>query len=75
MSDAMIQILAQIGTLPQKERAAIAHAVLQTLEPEDPDAEAEWDQELVARADSIRRGEAVGVPADEVYAALRKRLS
>jgi putative addiction module component (TIGR02574 family) len=75
MSEVMTRILEQIDALPNNERAAIAHAVLLSLEPEDPDAEAEWDAELVARAESIRNGEAVGIPAEQGIAELRKRLS
>ena len=43
MSDAVAQIVAQLNTLSQQERAALAHAVLLSLEPEDPDAEDAWD--------------------------------
>jgi len=72
MTDAVAQIVAQLGGLSQQERAALAQAVLLSLEPEDPDAEAAWDEELVRRADRIRRGEATGIPADQVFAGWRR---
>jgi hypothetical protein len=41
----------------------------------DEDAEAAWDAELATRADEIRKGKAAGIPAERVFADLRKKLS
>jgi hypothetical protein len=72
MSETVARMIAQLGELTEPERAALAYAALLTLEPEDPDVETAWDEELVRRADRIRRGEAVGIPAEEVFAAWRR---
>ena len=75
MSEAVAQIVAQISSLSQQERAALAHAVLLSLEPEDPDAEAAWENELARRAGRIRNGEATGIPAEQVFAEWRRGRS
>lgn len=56
MSEAVAQIIAQLGRLTLQERAAQARAVLLSLEPEGPGAEAAWDEELARRAARIRNG-------------------
>jgi putative addiction module component (TIGR02574 family) len=75
MSEAVAQIVAQLGTLSQQERAELAHAVLLTLEPEDPGAEEAWNRELARRVADIRSGHAVGVPAEQVIADWRRDRS
>lgn len=75
MSETVAQIVAQLGGLSQQERAALAHAVLLSLEPEDPDAEEAWDKELARRAARIRNGEATGIPAEQVFADWRRGRS
>lgn len=72
MSEEVARIVTQLGGLSQEERTALAHAVLLSMEPEDPDAEAAWDEELVRRADRIRSGQATGVPAEQVFAEPRR---
>ena len=75
MSETVVQIVAQLGALSRQDRAALAHAVLLSLEPEDSDADEAWDKELVRRADRIRNGEARGIPAEEVFADWRRGRS
>jgi putative addiction module component (TIGR02574 family) len=72
MSEAVTQILGQIRGLSHQERVAVAHAVLQTLEPEDPDVEEAWMEEIIKRVARIESGETVGIPEEEVYAEWRK---
>ena len=64
----------QLGSLPQPERAELAHFLLQTLEPEDEGVEAAWAAEVARRVAQIRSGEAVGQPAEEVFAELREQF-
>jgi putative addiction module component (TIGR02574 family) len=63
---------AQLGSLPEPERAELAHFLLDTLDAIDADAEAAWDTELGRRAEEIRSGTASGKPADQVFAKLRE---
>jgi len=72
MSEVVAQIVAQLGALSQQERAELAHAVLLSMEPEDPDAEEAWNQELARRAARIQSGEATGIPAEQVFADWRR---
>jgi putative addiction module component (TIGR02574 family) len=62
----------QLGSLPQQERAELAHFLLLTLEPEDEAVEAAWAAEVARRVAQIRSGDAVGRPADEVFAEPRE---
>lgn len=72
MSEAVAQIVAQLNKLSQQERAELARAVLLSLEPEDPDAEEAWNREVARRTARIRSGEAVGIPAEQVFAEWRR---
>jgi putative addiction module component (TIGR02574 family) len=56
-----------LGSLPQQDRAELAHFLLQTLEPEDEGVEAAWAAEVARRVAQIHGGEAVGQPADQVF--------
>ena len=74
MSDAVTQILEQTYKLSHEERVEIAHAVLLSLELEDPAAEEAWNEELIRRVAQIERGETVGIPAEQVFEELRRKL-
>jgi putative addiction module component (TIGR02574 family) len=74
MTQAVADILARIDTLSQQERAELAYAFVCSLEPEEEEGVAEaWDAELSRRVAEIRSGQAVGKPADQVFAALRRQ--
>ncbi len=68
MSDTVLRILSQIETLTQQERAELVQAVLRSLEPEDADAGQAWDEELARRVARLQSGQAVEVPAEQVFA-------
>jgi putative addiction module component (TIGR02574 family) len=72
MTEAVAQIVSRLGALSQQERAALARAVLLSMEPEDPGADAAWDEELVRRAERIRSGQATAIPAEQVFAEWRQ---
>jgi putative addiction module component (TIGR02574 family) len=71
MSDAMTQILAHLDGLSQQERADLAYTILCSLEPEDEGVAEAWDVELSRRVAEIRSGQAVGKPAEQLFAELR----
>ena len=75
MTEAVAHIVAQLGSLSHQERAELARVFLLSLEPDEPGVEEAWDQELARRVDRIRNGEAVGVPADQVFAEWRRGRS
>lgn len=71
MSDAVKRILVQLDALSQQERAELAHAILHSLESEDPDAAEAWDKELAHRLARLRSGQATEVSAKQVLAGWR----
>lgn len=61
-------------TLPETERASLAHALLRSLEPiADEGVKEAWDAEIARRLERVRQGMAHGRPADEVFRDLRAR--
>ena len=75
MSETVAQILAQVETLTPKERAEVAYAVLQSLEPEESGVEQALDEELEHRVARIRSGHATGRPAKDVLEDWRRGRS
>jgi putative addiction module component (TIGR02574 family) len=63
----------QLGLLSQEIRAELAAFLLESLDP--PGAGGAWQLELERRMEEMESGEEVGVPAEEVFANLRKKLS
>jgi putative addiction module component (TIGR02574 family) len=73
MTEAAEKLKAQLAHLSMSE---LAHFLIHSLdEAVDADAEAAWDAELARRMEEIRSGNAVGEPADQVFAELRKKYS
>jgi putative addiction module component (TIGR02574 family) len=63
--------------LPPEERADVAHRFWESLDDE-PEAdravvEAEWDEEILRRADELETGRIKGLPAEDVLARLREK--
>lgn len=61
--------------LPENERASLAHELLASL-PDgfDSDVETAWEAEIAARVESFDNGQAVTVPAPEVFARAQEIL-
>ncbi len=57
MADAA-RILEQALTLSASERARLAHELIHSLEPDDPDAAVAWSEEIRKRIDDIEAGTA-----------------
>lgn len=75
MTQAVAQILNQVGGLSAQERADLAYEIIRSLEPEEPGAEEAWEAELARRVARIKSGEAVGKPAEQVFADWRRGRS
>jgi putative addiction module component (TIGR02574 family) len=73
MSETVAQILTHMDHLSQQERAVLAYAFVCSLEPEEEGASAVWDLELSRRMAEIRGGQAVGKPAQQLFAELREK--
>lgn len=75
MATTIDQIKTQAAILSNAEKAELAHFLLESIEPEEEGVEEAWSAEIVRRLEEVRNGTAVGIPAEEVFAEMRKRLS
>jgi len=73
MTEAVEQLKSQVNTLSGPERAELAYFLLSSLEPEEDGVQEAWRVEVARRVAEIRGGTALGRPADEILAELRKR--
>jgi putative addiction module component (TIGR02574 family) len=61
--------------LPKDQRFTLAHRILSSVEPDmKPEAEAAWDMEIRERIRRYDAGLGSGVPGQEVFAELDKKL-
>ena len=76
MTDTAIRMKDELLKLGSQDRAALAHFLIDTLDDEDEDGVDEaWHDELVRRNAQIEAGTAVGIPAEQVFQALREKFS
>lgn len=71
MTLAAEQLKPQLANLPEGDRAELASFLLESLHDQEA-AESAWDAELERRLKEIESGAVVGIPAEEVFAELRK---
>lgn len=62
------KVLSEALHLSAAERAALAEALLSSLDKPDPEIDEIWAREAEARIDEVERGEAETVSAEEVFA-------
>lgn len=60
--------------LPPEERVRLAEKLLATVHEVDAEVEAAWDQEIRRRLAEIDNGTARLIPAEEVFAEVRRIL-
>lgn len=76
MSAKLAELQAQAKQLGSEERAQLASFLLETLEPCDSgDVSQAWEAEIKARWAEIERGDVEMIPATEVFADIRRKLS
>ena len=69
------EIQRELSELPPEQRAKLALALVESLEPEDEGDIAEaWRVEAERRYEQFKRGEVQPIPGDEVFARIRSRL-
>jgi len=68
MGEKISELLKQALSLPVEARAALASSLLESLDEDaiDEDAELEWAREIARRVDEIKAGTAKTVPWAEV---------
>jgi len=75
MSTRLDEILRQALSLSEEERAEVAGALLESIEPPaDADVEQAWREEVARRVAALEAGQAQTVPWEEVRAQLYARL-
>ena len=65
----------ELVELPARDRANLAHFLIQSLPLPPAVSETEFDAELEKRAREIRQGKAKGEPVEKVIAELRGKFS
>lgn len=75
MSDRVIELSQQAQTLTLPDRARLAELLLDSIHPVlNTDAEAAWDVELQRRIDEMDLGVPKLIPAEEVFAQVRRAI-
>jgi len=77
MSVALEDITREALKLSRQQRLALAGFLLEIDDPaaSDPEVEAVWEQEILARIQAIDDGTASGVPYEEMMRAAQERLA
>jgi putative addiction module component (TIGR02574 family) len=68
------ELESELMRLPERERASLAHKLIESLEPEgaDEDAEGAWEVAVRRRTEDLRAGKVGLVPGDEVFRRLQE---
>jgi putative addiction module component (TIGR02574 family) len=75
MASTLSDLKKKAAQLPEQERAELALSLIESLDgPADPDVEEAWVQEIERRVRQVEKGEAELIPAEEVFARIRRRL-
>jgi putative addiction module component (TIGR02574 family) len=74
MSDLVEELSRKARALPPEERVRLAEELLATVQEVDPAVEAAWDAEIKRRIEEIDSGTATLIPADEVFAEVRRLI-
>jgi putative addiction module component (TIGR02574 family) len=75
MASTLSDLKKEAAQLPEHERAELALSLIESLDgPADPDVEEAWAQEIERRVRQFEKGEAELIPAEEVFARIRRRL-
>lgn len=74
MANLVEELSSQAKTLPPADRVRLAEELLATVHESDDQVEAAWDQEIRTRIADIDAGTAKLIPAEEVFAKVRRLL-
>lgn len=67
MSPDVSDLLKRALALPVDERAALANALLDSLETSNQSVEEAWDEEVARRMEDLKAGKAVTVPWEQLH--------
>ena len=74
MSDLVDELSRKARALPPEERVRLAEELLATVQEVDPEVEAAWGEEIRRRIEDIDSGKAKLIPAEEVFAEVRRLI-
>jgi putative addiction module component (TIGR02574 family) len=74
MSSLFEELAKQARSLPPEDRVRLAEELLATVQETEEDVEAAWEEEIRRRVAEIENGTAKLVPADEVFAEVRRLI-
>ena len=76
MSDLVKELSQRAHELVPEDRARLAEELLASLEDDvDPEVDAAWEDEIRKRIAEVESGTAKLIPADEVFARIRRALA
>jgi putative addiction module component (TIGR02574 family) len=76
MSVVIERLKSELTKLDSADRADLAFFLIGSLDgAEETDVETEWDAEIDRRVSEIKSGQAVGKPAEQVFAEMRAKYS
>ena len=70
---ALDQLTHEALELPTRERAKLAHILINSIDEQDEDAASAWDIELEKRINEIKSGKVTGIPAGKVFAKIEEK--
>ncbi len=74
MSDLVDELSRKARALPPADRVRLAEELLATVQEVDAEVEVAWDEEIKRRIAEIDSGTAKLIPAEEVFAEVRRLL-
>lgn len=74
MSTLVEELSQKARQLPPEERIQLAEELLATVQEVDSEVQAAWDEEIRRRLAEIENGTAKLIPAEEVFAEVRRIL-
>jgi putative addiction module component (TIGR02574 family) len=75
MAETLDELKGRLRTLPEADRADLAHFLIHSLDDGEGDVEAAWEAEAARRLEELKSGLVVGKPAEQVFAELRAKYS
>ncbi|MEI8372577.1 MAG: addiction module protein [Planctomycetota bacterium] len=76
MTEIAEKLKAELSQLAEKDRAELAYYLIRSLDLEDEDEDniqSAWEAELEQRWQDMETGTITGVPAEDVFAEMRKK--
>jgi putative addiction module component (TIGR02574 family) len=68
------ELIEEVASLPVEERVTVADAILRALNPPESEIDRKWAQVAQRHLAELRSGQVKPVPAEQVFAKVRKRF-